>query len=114
MIHIFHDYQLTVQRLKTISGNKTGYEATATIWSDMRPMQPEKAQALNLHPTRTYRAHPAIDADVKAGDRIIWHQKIWNGDKETTRTRKFMVKVVDVPTDWLVEYKEIIIEEIES
>lgn len=111
-IHTLFNDQLTVRRLKTVSGSRKRYQATATVWGDIRELDTEVAEALGLHPSRAFRIYTDWADNVKAGDRIDWKQDQHFDTTYTQTTRKFLVKNVNIRKDWLAEHKELICEEL--
>lgn len=112
MIHIFFDDQLTIRRLKTVSGNRKTFQATATAWSDIQEIGAEEAEVIGLHPTRAFKIYVDIYENVAPGDKLQWAEPYNHRDKEYERERQFIVKNIDTPKDWMAEYKVLICEEL--
>lgn len=113
-VHIFFDSQITVRRLKTVSGNKTTFQATATVDTHVRSMSEREAEAVELHPARAFKMYVDLLEDIKEGDKIQWVENVQEGVNQTTRTRQFTVKQVDQPKVWMSEHKELICEEVKE
>lgn len=112
MIHIYLDDQLTVRRLKTVSGNRKSFQATATVWGDVQEIGAEEAEAIGLHATRAFKIYVDIYEDVKSGDKLTFNEEFNLRASEYTQNRHFIVKQIDIPKNWMAEYKILVCEEL--
>lgn len=111
-VHVFFNSQVTIRRLKTVSGSHRAYQATATVWGRFRGLGGEEAQALGLHPTRSFRLLVGADANIQRGDKVQLIETLQEGNQVRTRTRQFEVKEVELSKNWMVEYKSVLVEEV--
>lgn len=111
-IHVFLDDEITVRRLKTVSGNQKDFKATATVWGDVQALSPNDAEVIDLHPSRAFKIFVDISANISEGDKLQWEEILDEGINETSRTRQFKAIKVNQPKTWLSDYKEIIAEEL--
>jgi len=69
-IRRFFDQNVTVRRLRTISGDRKAYQATATVESHIQELDSEARQVLGILEGRGWTAWFSPDVDIKEGDRI--------------------------------------------
>lgn len=67
----FFDENIIIRRLKTISGNKKAYQATATVEAHIQEASPEARQMLGIVEERAWVAWMAVDAEIEEGDRVF-------------------------------------------
>ncbi len=69
MINRFFDRNIVIRRLKTVSGNRKNFQATATVEAHIQTSDPEARQALGIVNERLWVAWMPEDAEIEEGDR---------------------------------------------
>lgn len=68
--HLFTK-DIVIRRMRTVSGHKKSYQATATVEGMIQELSKEARQRLGIVEERTFEAWFDIDENVQEGDHII-------------------------------------------
>ena len=66
----FFDESIVIRRLKTVSGSRKAFQATATVEAHVQEASPEARQALGILEERAWVAWMPEDAEIEEGDRV--------------------------------------------
>ena len=66
----FFDQDVVVRRLRTLSGNKRTFQATATVEGHIQELDQRSRQALGIVHEQGWEAWFSEDADINEGDKI--------------------------------------------
>lgn len=70
MIRRFFNQNVTVRRLKTVSGSRKAFQGTATVEGHIQELDPQARQALGIIEEKAWEAWFPEDANILEGDRI--------------------------------------------
>ena len=81
----FFNQNVTVRRLKTVSGYKKAFRATATVDSHIQDLDGEARQVLGILEGRAWEAWFDVAADIQEGDKITDSKGIIYKVREVTQ-----------------------------
>jgi len=66
----FFDQDITVRRLKTISGYEKGFQGTATVEGHIQELDQRARQLQGIVEEKAWEAWFAVDTDIREGDML--------------------------------------------
>lgn len=66
----FFDENIVIRRLKTISGQRKSFQATATVEAHIQESSPEARQILGILEERAWVAWMAEESEIEEGDQV--------------------------------------------
>ena len=84
-IRRFFDRNVTVRRLRTVSGDRKAFQATATVEGHVQDLGGAARQRLGIVEDRAWEAWFDLDADVEEGDEITDNRGTVYHVREVTR-----------------------------
>ena len=70
MISRFFDENVVIRRLRTVSGNRKSFQATATVEAHIQEATQETRAALGILEERAWVAWLSEDAEIEEGDEV--------------------------------------------
>lgn len=100
MISRFFDENVIVRRLRTVSGNRKSFQATATVEAHIQEATPEARAALGILEERAWVAWLSEDAEIEEGDEVT------GADGKVYHVREITLKDYGIN-----RHKEVLLEE---
>ena len=90
----FFDENIVIRRLRTVSGNRKSFQATATVEAHIQEASPEARQVLGITEERAWIAYMDEDAEINEGDRVTGADgTIYHVREVTTKNYSFGINV---------------------
>lgn len=99
-IERFFDENIVIRRLRTTTGQKKTFQATATVEAHIQESSPEARQALGILEERAWVAWMDIESDINEGDRVTGADGMI-----------YTVREVTIKNYGINEHKEVLLEE---